>query len=166
MNFTTAGELNDKLNQLFNGLIAIPLLLVAYGYLEIYSGGYTGVISLKSNSLLIGIIVVIVLVTAYLMRRYRQQLKLIGQDLKLEDRAVDYFLISRQYYLYCFLLAIIETALLYIFGDVAFAGAYALNLFVLSVNRPGIGTMANYLSLEGKTRKDFINRVEFNKIDK
>ena len=166
MNFTTAGELNDKLNQLFNGLIAIPLLLVAYGYLEIYSGGYAGVVSLKSNGLLIGIIAVLVLVTAYLMRRFRQQIKLISQDLTLEDRAKEYFLISRQYYLYCFLLAMIETALLYVFGEVAFAGVYAFNLFVLSVNRPGIGTMANYLSLEGQTRKDFINRVEFEKIDK
>jgi hypothetical protein len=166
MNFNTPGELNDKLNQLFNGLIALPLLLVAYGYLEIYSGGYTGVVSLESNSVLIGAVVVLVLVTAYLMRQFRQQLKRINQDLTLEDRAMEYFLISRQYYLYCFVLAIIETALLYVFGEIAFAGTYAFNLFVLSVNRPGIGTMANYLSLGGKTRKDFINRVEFDKIDK
>lgn len=157
MQFDNGGQLYERLSRLFNILIAIPLVIVSFGYLEIYSGSFDGLYRVDSSIMTVGVILVLVILAGIFMRNYQQSVKRIPKDLPLPDRVRIYYEGSVTYYVRMFVLSMTAALFLVVFGNVAYAGAYAFLLFTLSINRPGIATIANHLGLEGKKRSEFIN---------
>jgi len=160
MTFASPEEFLDRLNQWFNGLIALPLLLVAYGYLEIFSGGITAMVEVSRY-------VVIFLVTTSLAyailvtRLYKNQIKAIDKALALRLRLVSYYSISKAFFIRIFVVSLISVVGLYVTGSVAFAGFYAFLLFLLSIYRPGLLNVANKLGLKGDERNIFLTKSSF-----
>lgn len=161
MTFLSSGEFIDKLNKLFNGFIAMPLLLVAYGYLEIYSGSYTGVIINESLYITGFLILVIVVSMLLISRNFKSKVSTINSSNSISSKIEAYFEIARRYYLVVFALSVFTTILLFVFGEKSYAGAYAFILFVLSVYRPGLRTIATQLGIKGQDKKDFVDKVLF-----
>ncbi len=160
MTFTSPEDFLEKLNQWFNGLIALPLLAIAYGYLEIFSGGLKGLIVLddRVNYVVISLGLVYAI---YVTRSYKHQIRAIKGDESLMIRLTTYFVISKSFFLKIFLISLLSVLGLYITGSVAFAGFYAFLLFLLSIYRPGLLNVANKLGLKGDVRKDFLRKNSF-----
>ncbi|MCF6351919.1 MAG: hypothetical protein L3J06_02810 [Cyclobacteriaceae bacterium] len=160
MTFTSPEEFLDRLNQWFNSLIALPLLLVAYGYLEIFSGGITAMVEVSRY-------VVIFLVTTSLAyailvtRLYKNEIKAIDKALALRLRLVSYYSISKVFFIRIFVVSLISVVGLYVTGSVAFAGFYAFLLFLLSIYRPALLNVANKLALKGEERTNFLKKNSF-----
>jgi hypothetical protein len=155
MSFNTPEEFLDSLNKWFNGLIALPLLAVAYGYLEIFSGGLTGVFIIDIYAT--GVIIFLLLAYAvFITRSYKILISNISKDDLLAERLLDYFEVSKSFFLKIFVVSIISVSGLYITGSVAFAGFYAFLLFLLSIYRPSLLTVANKLGLKGDEKNAFL----------
>jgi hypothetical protein len=162
MQFFSPKDFLDKLNNWFNGLIAIPLLAVAYGYLEIFSGGLQGMFSL--NNYVIGTIILFLLgYSVVAVQFYKKSIKLQATQTPLQARVENYLRISKQYYLKIFLVSIITVLGLYLSGSIAFAGFYAFLLFILSIYRPALLTVANKLRLKGAARTLFLKENAISK---
>lgn len=74
MNFNSPESFIEKLNNWFNGLIALPLLAVGYGYLEIFTGGLQGLFNMdiyvtSAIILILGIFAIVV------TRNYKKGIK-------------------------------------------------------------------------------------------
>ena len=161
MTFQSTEDFIDKLNYLFNGLIALPLLLIAFGYLEIYSGDFKGFVILNSWYSSLVFVFVIVGLMIYLSRLFKSEIKKIDASLAIIDRVIFYYNIAKKFYLRVFFLSLLTTGLLFLFGEKSYAGAYAFILFMLSVNRPNLGSIASQLGLKGDARQSFINKSLF-----
>ena len=161
MIFQSSQDFIDKLNNLFNGLIALPLLLIAFGYLEIYSGDFNGYVTLNSWYFSLVFVIVIVGLMVYLFRSFKTEVKKIDTSLSIMDRVVFYYNTAKRFYLRVFFLSLFTTGLLFLFGEKSYAGAYAFILFILSVNRPNLGSIASQLGLKGDDRQTFINKSLF-----
>ncbi len=155
MVFSSPQEFIDKLNNWFNGLISIPLLAVAYGYLEIFSGGLQGIYSFN-DYLIGGIIVVLLSYSVFSTRAYKKTLTTFSKEDLLSSRIDSYFNVSKQFYLQIFSVSLLAVIGLYLSGSIAFAGFYAFLLFLLSIYRPSLLTVANKLGLLGHQRDLFL----------
>lgn len=158
--FSSPSAFNEKINQWFNGLIALPLLAVSFAYLEISTGRFDGLIA-DSFYLDISIIVTAIIAIVLLTRRYRKQIGYIPVEKTLGEKVMDYFLFSKTYYLLMFLLGMITTICIFVFGSTSFAGLYAFQLFVLSLHRPTLLSVANKLNLKGDIRGNFLKKDIF-----
>ena len=161
MMFNSSADFIDKLNKIFNGFIALPLLLVAFGYLEIFSGRYTGYMVLTSWLYGIPLILIILSVMIYFSRSFKIQIRNINSALTLADKVQLYYVIARKYYIQVFGLSLFAVVLLFLFGEKSFAGAYAFILFMLSVNRPGVNSITSQLKLDGEEKSYFLDKVPF-----
>lgn len=161
MSFHSSGEFIDKLNKLFNAFIALPLLLVGFGYLEIYSGSYAGLTTFSSPYLTGIVILALVGSMLGLSRNFKVNVNRISSDQSIKERVEVYFIAAKQFYVRVFGLSALATLLLYIFGETVYAVAYAFILFVLSVYRPSLATIASQLGLKGQDRKDFLEKKNY-----
>jgi len=160
MTFTSPEDFLDKLNQWFNGFIALPLLAVTYGYLEIFSGGLEGLIEL--NDLVNYVFIALALVYAvYITRSYKYKIRAIKGGEPLAIRLTAYFIVSKSFFLKIFIVSMFSVLGLYITGSTAFAGFYAFLLFLLSIYRPGLLNVANKLGLKGDERSNFLKKGSF-----
>lgn len=160
IHFETPQAFYEKINQWFNGLIALPLLGVSFAYLEIYNRGFEGLVK---NSWYVDLIIIVIVLIPVLVitRRYRRQIGYISFDKPLEKRVLDYFQFSKTYYLLMFLLGMLTTICIFVFGSTSFAGLYAFQLFVLSLHRPTLLSVANKLNLKGDERSNFLKKDIF-----
>ncbi len=160
MTFASPEEFLDRLNQWFNGLIALPLLLVAYGYLEIFSGGITAMVEV-TNFLIATIIIICLIFSILATRTYKNQIRAIDKTEPVPLRLTAYFFISKYFFLKIFVVSLISVVGLYVTGSVAFAGFYAFLLFLLSIYRPALLNVANKLALKGEERSNFLKKNSF-----
>ncbi len=157
------GSPNDFLNHInkwFNGLIALPLLLGAWGYLEVYSGKISAILVLP-DIMNYAILVLIVITTLVFIWLYKKK---IGQELgvgTLENKLELYFAFSKTFYVQMFAVSALSVAFLFLNADTAFAGVYAFQLFTLSVFRPSLLSVANKLGLKGQERTRFLTKNSF-----
>lgn len=160
MTFISPEDFLDKLNQWFNGFIALPLLAVAYGYLEIFSGGLAALVVVADvfTYLVIGLGLAYSIMAT---RFYKTQIKNINGIETITLRLASYFAISKSFFLKIFVVSLFSVLGLYITGDVAFAGFYAFLLFLLSIYRPGLLNVANKLGLKGEERREFLKKSNF-----
>lgn len=161
MNFQSSADFIDNLNKFFNGFIALPLLMVGFGYLEIYSGNFSGFMILDSWYYSLPLIAMVVGVMIYFSRTFMAQIRKIDASLIIVDKVDLYFKTAKKFYLQVFFLSMFTTGLLFLFGEKSFAGAYAFILFMLSVNRPNLASIASQLQLTGDDRRDFIEKTPF-----
>lgn len=150
----------NKLNNLFNILIAIPLLLVGYGYLEISSGSWEALME-PTNAIVIGMSVVLGALVIYLSLRFKSESRKLTVFDELERKMDSYFSLATFYYWSVFALAMMSAILLYLFAHVAFAVVYAFILFWVSVFRPTIRSLTDLFGLKDEERRKFLNKESF-----
>lgn len=155
MNFNTPESFLEGINKWFNGLIAPPLLAVAYGYLEIFSGGIEGMV-IVSNYITATVIIILLIYAVYSTLGYKKLLTSISVDGSLKSKLTEFYITSKQFYIKIFVISMLSVVGLYITGSVAYAGFYAFLLFLLSIYRPSLLTVANKLGLKGEERTEFI----------
>lgn len=155
MNFSSPEIFLEKLNNWFNGLIALPLLAIGYGYLEIFSGGLTGLFVMDSY-IIVAIITLLLGYAVFITRSYKKVISSISANDPLALRIETYFIVSKIFYVKIFVVSMIAVVGLYITGSVAYAGFYAFLLFLLSIFRPSLLTVANKLGLKGEERTAFL----------
>lgn len=158
--FKTPKTFFEKINQWFNGLIALPLLAVSYAYLEIFSGRFNGLVNTGLHADLT-VITIVVIAVVIITAKYRKQIGYIPIEMTIKERVGVYFEFSKRYYLLMFLLGMITTICIFVFGSTSFAGLYAFQLFVLSIHRPTLLSVANKLNLKGDVRSNFLKRDIF-----
>ena len=157
MKFPNSQIFINKLNNLFNLLIAIPLLLVGYGYLEISSGSWTALM-VPTNAIIIGMSVVLALLVVYLSLRFKSESRKLTVFDELDRKMESYYSLATFYYCSVFAMAMMSAILLYLFAHVAFAVVYAFILFWVSVFRPTIRSIADLFALKDEERRKFLNK--------
>jgi len=159
MDFNSPESFLEKLNNWFNGLIAIPLLAIGYGYLEIFSGGINGfiVVNIYLSIVIISMLVIYSIITT---RNYKKSIGLIPKEGAMLERLSIYFTASKQFYIKIFIVSLIAVLGLYITGSITYAGFYAFLLFLLSIYRPSLLTVATKLGMKGEERKAFIKNAK------
>ena len=161
MNFSSSQVFINKLNNLFNGLIALPLLLVGYGYLEITYRGWEAVMPID-NAILISTIVGMGALVSYLSLRFKKESRnlTVFDDLQVKMEA--YYRLASFYYWSVFALSITTTALLFFFAHVAYAVLYAFILFWMSVFRPTVRSLTDLFALEDEEKRKFLKNEPLN----
>ncbi|RLD21737.1 MAG: hypothetical protein DRI71_08495 [Bacteroidetes bacterium] len=161
MNFTSSQVFINKLNNLFNGLIALPLLLVGYGYLEITYRDWEAVMSID-NAILISTIVGMGALVSYLSLRFKKESRnlTVFDDIQVKMEA--YYRLASFYYWSVFALSITTTALLFFFAHVAYAVLYAFILFWMSVFRPTVRSLTDLFALEDEEKRKFLKNEPLN----
>ncbi len=155
MNFNTAESFLEKINQWFNGLIGLPLLAVGYGYLEIFTGGIKGLFEVNTY-ITMSVITLLLIYAVLVTRAHKKLISSIAIDDSLKTKLATFFIISKQYYTKIFVVSMIAVVGLYSTGSVAYAGFYAFLLFLLSIYRPSLLTVATKLGMKGEERKAFV----------
>jgi divalent metal cation (Fe/Co/Zn/Cd) transporter len=161
MKFSNSKVFIDKLNNLFNGLIALPLLLVGFGYLEISSGSWTAVIE-PNNALIIGMVTALVILVVYLSLRFKRETRKLVEFEALQTKMAGYYGLASFYYWAVFALSAITTALLFLYAHLAFAVVYAFILFWMSIFRPTLRSLADLFGLKDEEKEHFMNREDLN----
>lgn len=159
MKFTSSGTFIIKLNNLFNGLIALPLLLVGYGYLEIKGGFWEALIE-PTNAMVIGMSLGISGLITYLSLRFKKEVRGLTTFDTLSAKMDGYYTLASFYYWSVFGLSVITTSMLYLFGHLAFALDYAFIIFWLSVIRPTLRSIADIFDLKDEEKRLFIEKEE------
>lgn len=161
MNFSSSQTFINKLNNLFNGLIALPLLLVGFGYLEISNGGWEGVMQVD-NVILISTIIGMGALVSYLSLRFKKESRnlTVFDDIQVKMEA--YYRLASFYYWSVFALSISTTALLFFFAHVAYAVLYGFILFWMSVFRPTVRGLTDLFALEDEEKRKFLNKEPLN----
>ena len=159
MKFTNSSAYVNKLNNLFNVLIAIPLLLIGYGYLQIRSGLWTALME-PTNGIVIGMSLGIVLMITYLSFRFKKESRHLVVFDELQVKMLSYYRLASFYYWSAFALSLVTTALLFLFAHLAFAIVYAFILFWMSIYGPTIKGLADLFDLEEEEKRKFLNKED------
>ena len=157
MKFSNSQALINKLNNLFNGLIALPLLLVGFGYLEISNRSLEGVMPVD-NAILISTIIGMGALVTYLSLRFKKESRnlTVFDDIQVKMEA--YYRLASFYYWSVFAISISATALLFFFAHVAYAVLYGFILFWMSVFRPTIRGISDLFALKDEEKRKFMNK--------
>ena len=162
MKYKNSQEFLKRLSNLFNGLLAFPLLLVGFGYLEISSGSWQAIME-SSNSLVISMVVGLGAISTWLSLRFKKESRKLTLLPTIHDKMDAYFMLASFYYWSAFGLSIISAVMLFLVADVAFAIAYAYILFWMSLFRPTLRNLADLFGLKDEERAAFINKEDFKK---
>jgi hypothetical protein len=162
MEFTDSSDFINKLNNIFNGLIAVPLLIVGFGYLEIDGGSWQGLLT-QNNSIIIGMVVALGILVTFISLKFKKESRklVVFDDVKVQMTA--YYGLAKFYYFSVFALSLMAAALLFIFAHLAFAVVYAFMLFWLSVFRPTLRSLATLFDLKDEQKTKFLNKEPLDK---
>lgn len=160
MKFTDSQAFVNKLNNLFNGLIALPLLIVGFGYLEISTGSWSALME-PSNAIIIGMLLALGVLITYVSLQFKKESRKLTIYNDIQAKMVAYFSLASFYYWSAFALSITAAALLYLFAHLAFAVIYAYMLFWMSVYRPTLRSLADLFDLKDEEKFKFLNKEPF-----
>ena len=147
----------NKLSNLFNGLLAVPLLLVAFGYLEISSGSWSALME-PTNAIIISMAVGLGGIVTYISLQFKKETrKLIVFD-TIQQKMDAYYSLARFYYWSIFALSIIAAALFFLFAHMVFAIIYTYMVFWMSVFRPNLRSLADLFGLKDEEKLRFMNK--------
>ena len=161
MQFTSSESFITKLNNLFNGLLAIPLLLVGFGYLEIDNGSWTALIE-PTNALIIGMSTGLGALILYLSLRFKKESRTLMVFDTIQAKMEAYYSLASFYYWSVFALSLVTAAMLYLFAHLVFSVIYAFIIFWMSVFRPTLRSLADLFDLKDEERSKFINKEDLN----
>lgn len=162
MKYKSSQEFLRKVSNLFNLLIAFPLVLVGFGYLEIKSGSWTALMA-SSNSLVMSMVIGLAVIATYLSVRFRKESRKLGGLPTVHDKMDAYFILASFYYWASFGINMVSAVMLFVVADLAFAVVFAYILFWLSIVRPSLTSLADLFNLKGEERRRFLNKEPFNK---
>ncbi len=160
MKFTDSQAFVGKLNNLFNGLIALPLLINGFGYLEISTGSWSALIE-PTNAVIGSMLVALTGLVTYISIQFKKESRKLGVFDNIQAKMSAYYSLAIFYYWSVFALSIIAAALLFLFAHPAFAVLYAYMLFWMSVFRPTLRNLADLFDLGDEEKKKFLNKEPF-----
>ena len=156
MKFKDSHTFLNKLNNLFNGLIAIPLLLVGFGYLEISNGSWSAILE-PSNAIIVSMVLALGGLVTYISLRFKKETRKLTVFDDIQVKMTAYYGLASFYYWSIFALSIIAAALLFLFAHLAFSVVYAFMLFWMSVFRPTLRSLADLFGLQDDEKIKFLN---------
>jgi hypothetical protein len=160
MKFTDSQAFLHKLNNLFNGLIAMPLLVVGFGYLEINNGSWSAIMT-PTNAIIVGMVLALGVLVTYISLQFKKESRKLAVYDDIQSKMAAYYSLARFYYWAAFALSIIAAALLFLFAHLAFAVIYAYMLFWMSVFRPTLRSLADLFDLHDAEKLRFLNKEPF-----
>ena len=160
MKFKDSLAFLNKLNNLFNGLIALPLLIVGFGYLEISNGSWSALIE-PTNAIIISMVLALGALVTYISLQFKKESRKLTVFDNIQAKMAAYFSLASFYYWSVFALTIIAAALLFLFAHLAFAVIYAYMLFWMSVFRPTLRSLADLFDLKDEEKLKFLNKEPF-----
>ena len=162
MKYKNSQEFLKRLSNLFNGLLAFPLLLVGFGYLEITSGSWAAIME-SSNSLVVSMSAGLGVIATWLSLRFKRESRKLAMLETIHDKMDAYFMLASFYYWSAFGLSIISAVMLFLVAHLAFAVVYAYILFWMSLARPSLRSLADLFGLKDEEKRAFMNKEDFNK---
>lgn len=162
MKYKNSQEFLKKLSNLYNGLLAFPILLVGFGYLEISNGNWTAIVE-SSNALVGSMVVGLVVISTYLSLRFKKETRKLSNLLTIHDKMDAYFMLASFYYWSAFGLSIIAAIMLLVAAHLAFAVVYAYIIFWMSIFRPTLRSLADLFGLKDEERRGFLEKEDFKK---
>lgn len=155
--FSNSREFIDKLNINFNALIALPLLLIGLGYLQVEHRDWPAL--LEADRALRGSVVVgLALLVTLISLRFKREARKLAAVNDLSWQMSTYYQLAMFYYKTMFALAMLMAVLLFLWAATELALVYVYLLFWLSIFRPNLRSVADIFGLEGETRRQFINK--------
>lgn len=161
MEFKDSQVFLNKLNNLFNGLLAAPLLLIGFGYLEVSNGSWVAVME-PSNAIVVSMILAIGALVTYLSLKFKKESRKIISFEDIQVKMVAYYGLAKFYYLSVFALSIISATLLFLFAHLAFTVIYAYMIFWMSIFRPTLRSLADLFGLKDEEKRKFLNKEDLN----
>ena len=159
MKFTDSQAFINKLNNLFNGLIALPLLVVGFGYLEISNGTWTAIIE-PTNAIIISMVLAIGGLATFVSLKFKKETRKLTVFDDIQVKMVAYYGLASFYYWSMFILSVIASALLFVFAHLSFSVVYAFILFWMSVFRPTLRSLADIFGLKDEEKMKFLNKED------
>ena len=159
MKFTDSQAFINKLNNLFNGLIALPLLVVGFGYLEISNGSWSAIIE-PENAIVVSMVLGLGALATFVSLKFKKETRKLTVFDDIQVKMVAYYGLASFYYWSMFILSIISAALLFVFAHLSFAVVYAFILFWMSVFRPTLRSLADLFGLKDEEKMKFLNKED------
>ena len=155
--FTNSGEFIEKLNTNFNALIALPLLLIGVGYLQVEHRDWPALLA-ADKALRGSVVVGLALLVTLISLRFKREARKLAAFNDLSWQMSTYYQLAMFYYKTMFALSMLMAVLLFLWAATELALVYVYLLFWLSVFRPSLRSVADVFGLEGETRRQFINK--------
>ena len=162
MKYKNSEEFLKKLSNLFNGLLAFPLLLVGFGYLDVSNGSWEALMT-SSESLLFSMIIGLLAISTYLSLRFKRESRKLSLLTNIHEKMDAYFMLASFYYWSAFGLSIIAAVMLFVVANVALAVVYAYILFWKSLFRPTLRSLADLFGFKDEERRVFLDKEPFKK---
>jgi len=159
MKFTDSQAFINKLNNLFNGLIALPLLVVGFGYLEISNGSWSAIIE-PENAIVVSMVLGLGALATFVSLKFKKETRKLTVFDDIQVKMLAYYGLASFYYWSMFILSIISAALLFVFAHLSFAVVYAFILFWMSVFRPTLRSLADLFGLKDEEKMKFLNKED------
>ena len=152
----------NRFNNLFHGIIAGPLLIFVFLFLQIDKGRMTPLFAGYDYKLYSAMAFVISI--AYFLWIFssikKERKKLVGKY-DLEERLIQYRYLSTKFYLLMTAAGIFSILAVFFTGDLSFGFIYMVQLFLLSIYRPSVHNICKYLDLKGEERDTVLKKKEF-----
>jgi len=150
----------NRLNNIFHGIIAIPLMSFSFLYLEIDSGDLVPIFGGRSYYIEAAVLFLLsLLFILWLFSKFKKDtIDILRMDEDLNVRLKRYADISIKFYLWMTAPGVIAIILMFFTGEVSFSLIYILELFLLSIKRPSVQNLSNSLNLKGEERDIVIRK--------
>lgn len=152
----------NRLNNTFHGVIAGPLLVFVYMYLQLDKGGFEAPYAGKDYVFLsLTSFVLYVAYTYWLFKNYKlAKFKLVDKG-SLSERLEAFRLLTIRLYIMMTLPALYVVVAMILTGEMSFGLIYFVQLFVMSVYRPSVHNICKGLNLKGEEREFVLKKKEF-----
>lgn len=162
MDFKTPEDFHQKLSLLFHGLIALPLAVFVYLFLEIKHNNLPGIIDgslAKAVNFTFNILAVALTVFAYY--RFKKSLQRIRVDRPMKKKLEIYFSYAVSFFVLVTISSVLFVAGLYLTTSAVFIVGYVVLLFLLSLSRPTHQKYVRNLPLKEEERNAIIYKQPF-----
>ena len=161
MQFSSPTEYFQKINQVFNWILAGPLAYFAYLFLSSGTDGWDALVTHEfyQRLCLYTFLPVALLLSIYAYRQYRENNRETDKSQSLKDKLKDYY---DNFFRFQILLTIasgVSLVGLHISGKGIFLGAYIAILFMTSIHRPTPHTISKAIRLN-KDEKSILMKKE------
>ena len=151
----------QKLNNIFHGIIAVPLVAFSFLYLEYDSGNLTPPFGGRDYWIESGILFVITLIyLVWIFKHWNNRIKRIDRQQSLTVKLKLYSKKQVQFYVLVTLPGAVAVVLMYLTGELSFSLIYLLELFLLSLRRPTDKLIIRELDLQGEEKEIVLKNKE------
>lgn len=148
---------------MFHGIIAGPLLIFIYVFLQLDSGSWTP--PLEGNDYFIISMIAFTIDLVYIgwvFYKFRKERRSLIDKYDLMQRLTAYRSVSYRFYILMTLSGVLAIFIMYLTGEISFSLIYLVQLFLLSIYRPSVHNICNYLKLKDEEREIVLKKKEFN----